>query len=83
MKSERVSALMAVARELHTRYRNDLIGETKPVLWEEQRDSDSRWVGLTDNYVRVECESTTSLTNEITPAVLLAVKGDIVLARVR
>ena len=81
-KAERVSALMELARELSTRYRNALIGETRPVLWEEQRDGGTRWVGLTDNYIRVECESSTSLTNEITPAEVLAVRGDVVYARV-
>ena len=81
-RAERVRALMAFGQELSTRYRTALIGETRPVLWETQRQGSTRWVGLTDNYIRVECESAAFLTNEITPAELLAVRGDIVFARV-
>ena len=80
-KAARVSALMALAKEHAARFRSGLLGHTRPVLWEERRDGGVRWRGLTDNYVRVECESPVSLANKITPTMLLAIEGDIVLAR--
>lgn len=80
VRAERVSMLMALAGELRGIHRNALIGETRPVLWEEKREG-TRWVGLTDNYVRVECESARPLANQITTATLLAVRGDVMLAR--
>ncbi len=80
-KAARVSALMTLAKDHAARFRRGLLGHTRPVLWEECRDGGVRWRGLTDNYVRVECESPISLANRITPTFLLAVEGDIVLAR--
>ena len=80
-KAARVSALMGLARDHAARFRSGLLGQIRPVLWEERSDARVRWRGLTDNYVRVECESPISLANTITPTVLIAVEGDIVLAR--
>ncbi len=79
-KAARVSALMALAKYHAARFRNGLLGQTRPVLWEERRDGGVRWRGLTDNYVRVEYESPISLANKITPTILLTFEGDIVLA---
>ncbi len=80
-KAARVSLLMALAKRHAGRFRSGLLGQTRPVLWEECRDGGVLWRGLTDNYVRVECESPVSIANTITPAILLAVEGDTVLAR--
>ena len=80
-KAARVGALMALAKDHAAWFRSGLLGQTRPVLWEERRDSGVRWRGLTDNYVRVECESLISLANKITPTILIAIEGDVVLAR--
>ena len=80
-KAARVSALMGLAKDDAARFRNGLVGQIRPVLWEERRDGSARWRGLTDNYVRVECENPVWLANTITSSVLIAVEGDIVLAR--
>ncbi len=72
---------MALAKDHAARFRSGLLGQTRLALWEERRDGGVRWRGLTDNYVRVECESPISLANKITPTILLAVEGDVVSAR--
>ena len=42
------------------------IGQTHPVLW-ETRDNAKKWVGYTDNYIRVEMKNidTENLENRI------------------
>jgi threonylcarbamoyladenosine tRNA methylthiotransferase MtaB len=69
-KARRVSTLMALAQEQATTFRDRLLGQTRPVLW-EGREKDMVWSGLTDNYVRVFCASDAPLLNRITPTRLV------------
>ena len=83
-KAERVRALIGLAKAHERRFRERFIGRTRPVLWEEARQSgvSSRWTGLTDNYIRVQALSSEPLANSIRPARLLSSDGGAVLAEV-
>ena len=48
-----------------------MVGSEQPVLWEQVTGADDdglRWVGYTDNYVRVQGVGPAGLANRITPA---------------
>ena len=83
-KSERVSRLMALSARKSAEFREAMLGEVRPVLWEERRGNGhiAGWSGLTDNYVRVLCASDRDLSNSITLATLRARQDDVVVADV-
>ena len=84
VKRDRVRRLIELS-ECHAReFRGSLVGEVRPVLWEEGRESGDgmEWTGLTDNYVRVKTESRVDLANRITPARLTGQSGDVLTAEV-
>ncbi len=81
VKSARVRRLIALSDRHSRRFRAGMVGEVRPVLWEEGRESDAgtEWTGLTDNYVRARTVSGRDLTNRITPARLIGQDGAAVL----
>ena len=64
VKSERVGRLIALSQELGASYRSRFVGTSRRVLWESRKAG--KWVGLTDNYIRVTARSDRDLANEIT-----------------
>ena len=54
-----------------------LLGQVRPVLWEERVQDGDQWLwsGLTDNYVRVYADDTRQLRNHITDTRLLEQHG--------
>ena len=80
VKRARTDALLALSQRLAADFRRGLEGAVRPVLWESRDISSDRWTGLTDSYVRVACSSERPLANEITPARLGRLDGDVVLA---
>jgi threonylcarbamoyladenosine tRNA methylthiotransferase MtaB len=54
VRAERAAKVRAVAEAGGRAYRETLVGQVRPVLWETESPALS---GLTDNYVRVEVES--------------------------
>ena len=82
VKRDRVRRLIALSEGHGRKFRASLVGEVRPVLWEEGRESDggTEWTGLTDNYVRVKTVSRMDLANRITPARLIGQSGALVLA---
>ena len=80
VKRERTNTLLDLSERLASAFRRGLEGSVRPVLWESRDDSSGRWTGLTDSYVRVACSSDRLLANEITPARLGRLEGDVVLA---
>ena len=84
VKSDRVRRLIALSDRHSRKFRDGLIGEVRPVLWEEGRESEggTEWTGLTDNYVRVQARSPRELSNTITPARVTGREEDQVLAQV-
>ena len=80
--------LIALSEGHGRKFRASLVGEVRPVLWEEGRESDkglrlqgTEWKGLTDNYVRVKTVSRMDLANRITPARLIGQSGGLVFAQ--
>ena len=80
VKSERVQRLIALSKEQAANHRAQFLERTRPVLWESRKAD--KWVGLTDNYLRVTAHSDRKLANEITPARLLRLNGTSVIAEV-
>lgn len=66
VKSERVQRLIALSKVQETKHRDQFLGTIRPVLWESRKID--KWVGLTDNYLRVSTNSDRDLANEITQA---------------
>lgn len=83
-KRRRTTQMNSMASEAFRRYRNRILGQARPVLWETAHyDSEHgamRWSGLTDNYVRVNAITTNDLDNLITEARLIRLEGKYVLA---
>ena len=86
LKKERAAQMQALAQESFARFRRHQLGQTRTVLWESSRPEQglTQWRGLTDNYIRVhtagERMDGENLRNAITPARLLALAGNSVLA---
>ena len=83
-RRRRATEMNAMASEAFCRYRNRILGQWRPVLWEtaryESEPGAMRWSGLTDNYVRVNAITTSDLDNLITNARLMRLEGKYVLA---
>ena len=80
VKSERVGRLIALSHEQGLAYRSRFVGTARRVLWESQKEG--KWVGLTDNYIRVNAQSDRELTNEVTWTRIDSVRGTSVLATI-
>ncbi|MFQ6028832.1 MAG: tRNA (N(6)-L-threonylcarbamoyladenosine(37)-C(2))-methylthiotransferase MtaB [Dehalococcoidia bacterium] len=78
VKKERVTEMLQVARQGFEAFRQQQVGQVRPVLWESKRRALHKSVlnGLTDNYIRVHAESGPDLSNVIAPARLLELEGD-------
>ena len=85
-KRERMRQALEMAGYSFQEFRVNLLGSTRPVLWEGQATRDGGPRGLTDNYVRVEMESVEAddqlpdLTNTVTPARLVKLQGKLIKA---
>ena len=69
-KTSRVRRLLNQC-EIHSlEYRTKFLGTVRPVLWERQTyvSGESRWQGLTDNYLKVITVDSEDLRNQITLA---------------
>jgi hypothetical protein len=65
----------------HEKFISSLIGQIRPVLWEESKEAQgiTEWVGLTDNYVRVKTVTEENLVNKIIPSRILLQSKDTVM----
>ena len=80
VKSERVGRLIALSKGQETDYRARFVGSARRVLWESCKAG--KWVGLTDNYIRVTARSDRELANEITWARIVGLNGQSAVAEV-
>lgn len=64
VKKVRSETMLKLARESSLRFREQFLGRTMTVLWEQRVDGN--WVGLTDNYIRVFASSNEPLKNRLT-----------------
>ncbi len=84
IKRARMEQMLQVARYHARDFRNGLLGQTRPVLWEGQRRVEELrlWEGLTDNYIRVHTEHPGDLSNRITPAEITRCDDDSAYVRI-
>jgi threonylcarbamoyladenosine tRNA methylthiotransferase MtaB len=74
VRDRRARRMRSLGAEQRRRFQRQFIGREMKVLW-EQRQRDSRWVGWTDNYIRVAARAEANLRNQITGARLLALEN--------
>ncbi|MDY6876924.1 MAG: tRNA (N(6)-L-threonylcarbamoyladenosine(37)-C(2))-methylthiotransferase MtaB [Chloroflexota bacterium] len=75
VRRARAHVMRELGAEQVSRFRRRFVGQEMEVLW-EQRRHDDRWVGLTDNYLRVVTRAEDNLRNRLTTTRLLAVQSD-------
>ena len=82
-KKQRTAEMLELAKEGFRKFREDQLGQTRPVLWESVRQvaGTPAWSGLTDSYIRVYTDSREDLSNRIIPSRLLEVNGEWVSAK--
>ena len=72
VKKERNRRMLELSRNSQHRFCEQFLGQTMPVLWEEEMTPGSGiYSGLTGNYIRVYAHSEKSLRNTITPITLV------------
>jgi len=64
VKKERSVVMLGLARESALRFRQQFLGRTMAVLWEQETEEEV-WSGLTDNYIRVFTKSSQRLENKL------------------
>jgi threonylcarbamoyladenosine tRNA methylthiotransferase MtaB len=67
VKKGRSALMLALARESALRFRQQFLGRTMAVLW-EQKAEEEVWSGLTENYIRVFTKSSQRLENRLVEA---------------
>lgn len=72
VRDERAQQVRALGASQRQRFERRFLNHQLDVLWEKQWQ-DGRWVGWTDNYIRVVAQSNEGLGNRIVPARLLAI----------
>ncbi|WP_374685862.1 MiaB/RimO family radical SAM methylthiotransferase, partial [Promineifilum sp.] len=73
VKKERARQLIALGERLGAAFHARYDGATRPVLWEQAVGAEPeglRWVGYTDNYIRVAAIGPADLMNRVTPVQL-------------
>ncbi len=72
VKAARNQRMLELSRNSRRRFCEQFLGQTMPVLWEQETSSGSGiYSGLTGNYIRVYARSQKSLSNELTPVKLV------------
>jgi len=75
ISAARGETMQTIGEVLGRRFRERLLGQELPVLWETCDATTGWWSGLTDNYVRVVTESALALHNRIITTRLLHLDG--------
>lgn len=78
-KKERTRQMITLGKKLSLNFHQQYEGQTANVLWEQSVGADHeglRWVGYTDNYMRVHGHGTADLFNRITPTKLHSATED-------
>ena len=78
-KTYRSKAINQLARAISKRFRQHLIGQTRPVLWETKTEQNNYtiWQGLTDNYIRVKSTDENIVANTISSLKLVSLDAEI------
>ena len=83
-KSRRVRELSSVVDKLAAQFREASVGQRRRILWERSEilENQTRWSGLTDNYLRARAQSDADLANRITAATLVGFEDGVMNARI-
>jgi len=79
VKKGRAAQLIALGERLSTTFHARYHGATRPVLWEMATGAEPdglRWVGYSDNYIRVTAVGPADLMNRVTPVRLSEPRAD-------
>jgi threonylcarbamoyladenosine tRNA methylthiotransferase MtaB len=78
-KKERARRLLALGRELSLTFHRAYAGQTRQVLWERAIGANERglkWIGYTDNYIRVTAAGGEDQFNQVTLTRLTSPRAD-------
>ena len=86
-KKERTQRMIELGKSLSHNFHRQYVGSTMPVLWETATSAalsagvgangdGLRWVGYTDNYIRVQAVGPSDLFNRVTQTQLTAASAD-------
>ncbi|HEX5939250.1 MAG TPA: tRNA (N(6)-L-threonylcarbamoyladenosine(37)-C(2))-methylthiotransferase MtaB [Dehalococcoidia bacterium] len=81
VRDVRVRVLLEIGRESGRRFREQMVGSTQPILWEEA-DEEGHALGLTPNFCRVRTAQPAALENTIGAALIDGVKGGVLVGEV-
>ncbi len=79
VKKERAGRMIALGEQMSLAFHERFVGQTLNVLWETNTGADPdglRWVGYTDNYIRIQAHGPSDLFNRITPTHILSAQTD-------
>ncbi|MCA9929500.1 MAG: tRNA (N(6)-L-threonylcarbamoyladenosine(37)-C(2))-methylthiotransferase MtaB [Anaerolineales bacterium] len=79
VKKERTRRMIELGKSLSSQFHRQYIGDAMPVLWETAVGANGdglRWVGYTDNYMRVQTQGPADLFNRVTTTRLTAASPD-------
>ena len=79
IKKERTRRMINLGKQLSHDFHQRYVGQRLNVLWETNVGADNdglRWVGYTDNYIRVQVHGAADLFNRITPTKITEAKPD-------
>lgn len=79
IKKERTRRMIDLGKQLSHNFHQQFVGQTLNVLWERTVGADSnglRWVGYTDNYIRVQANGPADMFNRVTPTEIVNATAD-------
>lgn len=79
VKKERTRRMISLGKSLSAAFHEQYVGQTANVLWETNVGANGdglRWVGYTDNYIRVHAHGPADLFNRVTSTRLTAASTD-------
>jgi threonylcarbamoyladenosine tRNA methylthiotransferase MtaB len=79
VKKERTRRMIDLGKSLSAAFHQQYVGKTMPVLWETTVGANGdglRWVGYTDNYMRVHAQGPATLFNQVTDTKLTDATAD-------
>lgn len=79
LRKERTRRMIALGESLSLEFHRSFEGQTREVLWETAVGADNRglrWIGYTDNYIRVQGYGPADLFNSVTPVRLEEASAD-------
>ena len=86
VKKERTRRMIELGKSLSHDFHQHYVGSTMPVLWETAVGANGdglRWVGYTDNYMRVHAHGPATLFNQVTATQLTEASTDGLIGKIK